>query len=432
MHWNIKGIQDSRVNQERRAHRGEVEQRKNRKTLFRFGDQGPEIQAPPLPLAVAEHIVVTRQAMSSSVPTSPTSPTSPSPSSSAVPIIRPGKSILKKPPPPQRGFFSLSTLSKLLPPGTGSNNAGGASTDADDAVLKRAHFILPQMSTIYPISSANPPHTPNIKEEKRNIELKEAERRRRIVRSNSTGPLDKEEDDWWGMDKVETFYTECCASREEAALPAVLKALRHAGTTSPRSLDLSGVQLTTDSVSALSDILTIEWGLRKLVLRECDLIDKTLKPILHSLLITNTLLFLSIASNRNMKTPAFKLIGLYISKSHTIQYLDVSQNALEKKSVEYIVSSLGSAPPQNPGSPTSPTSPRTEQPLHLPGGAQPPSSLLSLRMDDCSLRPASLEILAHAVRTSPLRNISLRHNRINATGAVALALMIKDYPDSVP
>ena len=39
---------------------------------------------------------------------------------------------------------------------------------------------------------------------------------------------------------------------------------------------------------------------------------------------------------------------------------------------------------------------------------------------------------AHAVRTSPLRNISLRHNRISATGAVALALMIKDYPDSVP
>lgn len=39
---------------------------------------------------------------------------------------------------------------------------------------------------------------------------------------------------------------------------------------------------------------------------------------------------------------------------------------------------------------------------------------------------------ARAVRTSSLRNISLRHNRINATGAVALALMIRDYPDVVP
>jgi len=40
--------------------------------------------------------------------------------------------------------------------------------------------------------------------------------------------------------------------------------------------------------------------------------------------------------------------------------------------------------------------------------------------------------LARAVRNSSLRNISLRHNRINATGAVALALMIRDYPDVVP
>ena len=41
---------------------------------------------------------------------------------------------------------------------------------------------------------------------------------------------------------------------------------------------------------------------------------------------------------------------------------------------------------------------------------------------------------ARVVRTSSLRNISLRHNKITATGggAVALALMIRDYPDVVP
>lgn len=39
---------------------------------------------------------------------------------------------------------------------------------------------------------------------------------------------------------------------------------------------------------------------------------------------------------------------------------------------------------------------------------------------------------AQNVRTSSLRNISLRHNRISASGAVALALMIKDYPDTMP
>jgi protein phosphatase 1 regulatory subunit 37 len=60
----------------------------------------------------------------------------------------------------------------------------------------------------------------------------------------------------------------------------------------------------------------------------------------------------------------------------------------------------------------------------------PETGILSLKLDDCALRPAALEALSKAVRTSSLRNISLRHNRINATGAVALALMIKDYPDS--
>ena len=53
-------------------------------------------------------------------------------------------------------------------------------------------------------------------------------------------------------------------------------------------------------------------------------------------------------------------------------------------------------------------------------------------MDGCSLRPAALEALAHAVRTAPLQHISLRNNRIAPSGAVALALMIKDYPDTVP
>lgn len=40
--------------------------------------------------------------------------------------------------------------------------------------------------------------------------------------------------------------------------------------------------------------------------------------------------------------------------------------------------------------------------------------------------------LGRAVRTSSLKNISLRHNRISASGGVALALMIRDYPDVVP
>lgn len=46
---------------------------------------------------------------------------------------------------------------------------------------------------------------------------------------------------------------------------------QHAAGVNPRSVDLSGVQLTLPSAAILSDVFTIEWGLRKLVLRECDL-----------------------------------------------------------------------------------------------------------------------------------------------------------------
>lgn len=45
--------------------------------------------------------------------------------------------------------------------------------------------------------------------------------------------------------------------------------------------------------------------------------DRTqiLKPILHALLIPETLTFLSVASNRRLKAPAFRLIGAFMIKA---------------------------------------------------------------------------------------------------------------------
>ncbi|KAJ8514493.1 hypothetical protein ONZ45_g7986 [Pleurotus djamor] len=127
--------------------------------------------------------------------------------------------------------------------------------------------------------------------------------------------------------------------------------------------------------------------------------------MLHALLIPGTLSYLSVASNRRLKPPAFRLIGAYASQTKCLEFLDLSQNNLDKKSVEYIVAALTTPP--------------------APG-------IASLRLDDCNLRHAALETLCRAVRTSSLKNISLRYNKINQTGAVALALMIRDYPDVVP
>jgi protein phosphatase 1 regulatory subunit 37 len=135
-----------------------------------------------------------------------------SPSSSAVTIPTPGKSILKRPSPTQTGI--LNRIRGFLP-----TQPTAPVSDDINKPLKRAHFILPQLVTVYPISTLHPPSTPTLKDEKRAIEEKECERRRRIVRGNSTGPNETEE--WWNLDKVESFYRECCASREEEPDPAV-------------------------------------------------------------------------------------------------------------------------------------------------------------------------------------------------------------------
>lgn len=152
-----------------------------------------------------------------------------SPSSSAVTIQIPGKSILKRPPPTQQSLFSRIT--RFLP--TPANNHGGE----EGKPLKRAHFILPEIAIVYPISSANPPSTPTLKEEKRVIEEREAERRKRVVRGNVIG---NEIEQWWSMDKVESFYRECCDGCEEPPDPAITVALKVClFTLLPSSLDIN-------------------------------------------------------------------------------------------------------------------------------------------------------------------------------------------------
>ena len=143
------------------------------------------------------------------------------PSSSALTITTPGKSILKRPPPQQPSLFSRIT--RFLP--TQAPPPQNVTPNDESKPLKRAHFILPEIAIVYPISSINPPSTPTLKDEKRAIEDKEKERRKRVVRGNPGGQAFEE---WWSMDKVESFYRECCAGCDELpdlAIKAALKVL---------------------------------------------------------------------------------------------------------------------------------------------------------------------------------------------------------------
>lgn len=157
--------------------------------------------------------------LSASSPLSgPSSPRIPSSSANTIPVA--GKSILKRPPPQPQSLFSR--ISKFLP--TQTQQQPGP--DDEKKPLKRAHFILPEIAIVYPISSINPPSTPTLKDEKKAIEERELERRRRVLKSLTTTATGEEQEDWWPMEKVESFYRECCESCDENPDPAISAALK--------------------------------------------------------------------------------------------------------------------------------------------------------------------------------------------------------------
>ncbi|KAJ3755304.1 hypothetical protein EV360DRAFT_49950 [Lentinula raphanica] len=343
-------------------------------------------------------------------------------SSDRIPI--PGKSILKKPPPPPTGLLSRIT-SGMKQAVTTTPIAGESSTGG----LKRAHFILPEIAVVYPISSNAPPRTPMTDIEKQTIENREKERRKRVVSGepeSGTG--------WWTMEKVQGFYEECCRAMDVKPDEAISKALLKPSSslTIPRTLDLTGVSLTTTQAEILADVLSIEWGLRSLILCESNLDPEVLKPILHALLLNNTLIYLSVASNTGLgnKSLAGRGTGAAYLSNSRLKVLDLSRNVIDKKAMEGVVKGgLGSS---NSSSEITST-PTLESPSNnvKPGS----SSLISLTLDSVTLKSGALDVLARAVRTSStLRTLSLRNCRIGTMGSrggIAISLMIRDWPDTV-
>ncbi|KAF5364866.1 hypothetical protein D9757_013043 [Collybiopsis confluens] len=483
-------------------------------------------------------------------------------STSSVTIPIPGKSILKKPPPPPAGLLSRITsgmgvggmsmggFGKLFGgnsaaspspnPPTGTNTSdplvdrSSEGTSPPDPALKRAHFILPHMAVVYPISSNAPPRTPTTQMEKKAVEDRERDRRRRVVSgesSSTSSPIPSQNESsvssgastplitgqdgqyryglqselrppshggvWWSMDKVEAFYNECCAACDEPPDPAISRALlRYSSSSSstlttlstnatatpttasltpittttsvsttmsnapaPRTLDLTGVTLTPTQAEILADVLCIEWGLRTLVLCECNLNPIILKPILHALLLNNTLIFLSVASNNGLaaKSLAGKggyglnlggglkgpgvitgggpitgwvVLEAYLARSN-LKVLDLSRNRLDKKAMEGVVrGALGMQDGANMSS-VHPV-PSDSQDSNTKSSS---SSLISLTLDASELKSGAIDVLARAVRSSPsLRTLSLRNCRIGSMGrggGIAVSLMIRDWPDTV-
>ncbi|BGP16808.1 hypothetical protein JCM10213_004656 [Rhodosporidiobolus nylandii] len=314
----------------------------------------------------------------------------------------------------------------------------------------------------------------------------------------------------WIGEELMRLYAECCRLREEPGIEKVKKAFRENPSSPPRTLDLSGILLTVGAVETLADLLSVDWGCRKLVLDGCGLDDESLKPLLHALLVSACIPTLSLANNKRIKQKGWRLVAVFVRKASFLRYVDLSDSSLDRRAAEWLVQALN-PPPAPPPAPAPPPPPPKPEPSASTNGAKklgagaeakpkkvkgpwdddsdsdsedeaerttpsseaapeladedvkseaeadeppapPPAPLFdaapllkdeeepaegqegsygavsSLRVENCGLRGGVLEALANGVRTSHLKHISLRRNRINAQGAVQLAVMIRDYP----
>ncbi|GAA5929164.1 uncharacterized protein JCM15063_004071 [Sporobolomyces koalae] len=365
--------------------------------------------------------------------------------------------------------------------------------------LKQVRFRMQSLAVVYPIngassssfssSSPTPQHTTFFNDLKVGFHpgpplapAEEAETRKRVdrewrsrikMRTRSTGEKGAEgsekgksrskgsdESRAWTGAELERLYRECCRTREEPGIERVKRILRENPLQPPNTLDLSRELLSHGAVEALSDLLSVDFGLKKLVLDNCGLDDESVKPLVHALLVSGSIPTISLAGNKRIRQKGWKLIAVFIRKAKFLRYLDVSDNNIDKKAAEWLVQGLvpstvtgsppalvdfGSAPtvdgrPELSGASTLGDESEDEEdqrsleplfevaPLLKEEKDSQAGSILSLRLENCGLRGQGLEVLAQGVRMSSLKHISLRRNRINTTSAVFLALMIRDFP----
>ncbi|KAF9165440.1 hypothetical protein DFQ26_000121 [Actinomortierella ambigua] len=222
------------------------------------------------------------------------------------------------------------------------------------------------------------------------------------------------DDNIYTAKEILNYYLIACNNREEAPIDRLVLAMRIAASRADNPLlqviDLSGEPLPRKTLDPIADVLTLEFGLTHLILDNCSLDDDTFKVLLHSLLLTDTLAVLSLQDNKKIKQMGFKYISVYLKKTKTLRYLNLSNIPMDKKSAEF----LGFA-------------------LRI-GRLGFGSRLEELHLDNCGLRGPVLETLAPALRETNIRKLSIKNNRIGAMGGVWLGVLLRDYDDnpSVP
>lgn len=185
------------------------------------------------------------------------------------------------------------------------------------------------------------------------------------------GVLSDEGGDWdrASQESVQGEFTE--RSGRAWGLTELIIAVQENPRTPPKVLDLSNELLSHGAVEALADLISVDWGLKKLVLESCGLDDEvrdisacrkmggladprhsqSLRPLLHALLVSGSIPTVSIANNKRIKARGWKYIAVFVRKARFLRYLDVSENTIDKKAADHLAQAL--TPHFSPISPAS-------------------------------------------------------------------------------
>ncbi|KAF9128202.1 hypothetical protein BGW39_005277 [Mortierella sp. 14UC] len=297
---------------------------------------------------------------------------------------------------------------------------GSTSSLLSDKSLKRVRFSVGQLTTEH-VFHNDDAYESEEETEPRRVSVAPAPVQPKKVIMTSEGVL--VDDNIYTAKEIMNYYLTACNSREEFPIERLINDMQVAASRPSNPLlttiDLTGEPLPRRALDPISDVLTLEFGLKHLILDNCSLEDDTLKMLLYSLLLTDTLTLLSLQDNKRIKSLGFKYVSVFVKKASQVHYekttggietkalksLNISGIPMDKKSIEFLAHALKIG--------------------RLGFG----SRLEELRMDRCGLRGNLLETIAPAIRESNLRLVSMRSNRIGATGGVWIGVMMRDYDD---
>lgn len=254
--------------------------------------------------------------------------------------------------------------------------------------LRRVHFRTEDLTHTYPISRTLAPG-----EEAKTRERIESEAHARAERLCGRP---------WSARELESLYRVCCRAREDVPEPSIMRVFHQAETwptARVRTLDFSGTPLAQHAVP-LADMLCAPTGVQALLFDQCSLSTDAVAAIVSAVFLGQTVHTLSLANNA-IQTHGWHAVSGLMKNHRTLRHLDVSYNTLSKASLRILLTPLGLRQ----------------------------SSLHSLRLDQCGLRSAHLDLIAHAVYASSLLHFSLRRNDLSDASALAISRILMDWDE---